>query len=347
MLSRSTFHRLAVSTVATAALAAAAGAQDQSVLVRAGGSTFAAPLYKAWIEAYGSAAPTVDISYDVIGSGEGIDRFLTGSLDFAATDAPLTTKQEAEVAGGVTHVPVTAGMVAVAYNLPGDLEGELRLPRDVLGDIFAGRNHHLGRSPYRRGQPRTGASTPDALRRRAPGWQWHDLCLHQSLGRHQRRMAPRRQRRRYPRRLAKPGNAGARQRGGRGEGPARGRDHRLRGVRDRQAGGPAARRASECFGRIRHAHPPKSGAAAIAAATIPEDMKINMPDPGGDGAYPIVTFTWELLRNAPEDETKAQAVEAFTKWAITEGQNLAPGLGYVPMPQAVRDRAGRAMSAAF
>ena len=138
MLSRSTFHRLAVSTVAAAALAAAAGAQDQSVLVRGGGSTFAAPLYKAWIEAYGSAAPTVDISYDVIGSGEGIDRFLTGSLDFAATDAPLTTKQEAEVAGGVTHVPVTAGMVAVAYNLPGDLEGELRLPRDVLGDIFAG-----------------------------------------------------------------------------------------------------------------------------------------------------------------------------------------------------------------
>ena len=92
---------------------------------------------------------------------------------------------------------------------------------------------------------------------------------------------------------------------------------------------------------------PESGAAAIAAATIPENLKINMPDPGGDGAYPIVTFTWELLRNAPEDETKAQAVEAFTKWAITEGQNLAPGLGYVPMPQAVRDRAGRAMSALF
>ena len=62
----------------------------------AGGSTFAAPLYKAWIEAYGSAAPTVDISYDVIGSGEGIDRFLTGSLDFAATDAPLTTSRRPE-----------------------------------------------------------------------------------------------------------------------------------------------------------------------------------------------------------------------------------------------------------
>ena len=65
----------------------------------------------------------------MIGSGEGISRFLTGSLDFAATDAPLNPEQEAQVRGGVTHVPVTAGMVAVAYNLPGRLEGELRLPR--------------------------------------------------------------------------------------------------------------------------------------------------------------------------------------------------------------------------
>ena len=221
--------------------------------VLGGGSTFAAPLYRAWIEAYGSVAPTVDIGYDVIGSGEGIDRFLAGSLDFAATDAPLTTEQEAEVDGGVTHVPVTAGMVAIAYNLPGDLEGELRLPRDVLGDIFAGRITSWD-------DPRMVAANPGlelphqtlyvVARLDGSGTTYAFTNHLDATSDTWRRRRPRC---RYPRRLAKPGDAGPRERGGRGEHPARGRDHRLRGVRDRQAGGPAARRASECSWRLRHA----------------------------------------------------------------------------------------------
>ena len=92
-----------------------ADAQDQQVSVSGGGSTFAAPAYKAWIEAYRAVAPTVAIEYDVLGSGEGISRFLAGTVDFAATDAPLSAEQESQVPGGVTHIPVTAGMIAVAY----------------------------------------------------------------------------------------------------------------------------------------------------------------------------------------------------------------------------------------
>lgn len=346
MLSRSTFHRLAAGTAAAAALAAAAGAQDRSVIVLGGGSTFAAPLYEAWVAAYGSTAPTVDIGYDVIGSGEGIDRFLAGSLDFAATDAPLTPKQEAEVAGGVTHVPVTAGMVAIAYNLPGELEGELRLPRDVLGDIFAG-------AITRWDDPRIVAANPGlelphqtlyvVARLDGSGTTYaftnHLDATSDTWRRDGHGVATRVA---WPNRamLAR-GNEGVAGTIQRADGTIGYVEYGIA----RQAGLPLAALQNAAGAFV--APSSASGAAAIAAATIPEDMKIEIPDPAGEGAYPIVTFTWELLRNAPGDETKAQAIEAFTEWAITKGQDLAPGLGYVPMPQAVRDRAGLAMSAAF
>ena len=91
----------------------------------------------------------------------------------------------------------------------------------------------------------------------------------------------------------------------------------------------------------------KSGAAAIEAAVVPDNMKIDIPDPAGADAYPIVTFTWELLRDQPQDPTKDEAIRAFTRWAIADGQDLAIDLGYVPMPQAIRERAAAAVSAGF
>jgi phosphate transport system substrate-binding protein len=75
------------------------------------------------------------------------------------------------------------------------------------------------------------------------------------------------------------------------------------------------------------------------------DLKIELPDPAAPDAYPIVTFTWSLLRNAMDDPAKAEAVRAFTHWAITEGQSFAPDLGYVPLPAAVQKRAELALAA--
>lgn len=76
-------------------------------------------------------------------------------------------------------------------------------------------------------------------------------------------------------------------------------------------------------------------------------MKIDIPDPTGAEAYPIVTFTWELLRKEPQDRTKDEATRAFTRWAIADGQDLSTDLGYVPMPPTVCDRADAAVSAGF
>ena len=121
---------------ATAASRAQDAGSQGPVSLRGAGSTFSAPLYQRWIEEYAASHPQVSISYDVVGSGEGIKRFLTDAVDFAGSDEILNDSDAAK-AGGAIMVPVTAGMIVLAYNILG-VAGELRLPRDVYLDMFAG-----------------------------------------------------------------------------------------------------------------------------------------------------------------------------------------------------------------
>ena len=108
----------------------------------------------------GAERPNVSITYDAVGSGEGVSRFVTGSVDFGASDVPLSDKEAARVANGVTTVPATAGMVVLAYNLTG-VQGTLKLPRDVYTEIFAGKLQRWD-------DPRLRAANPDmALPRRS------------------------------------------------------------------------------------------------------------------------------------------------------------------------------------
>jgi phosphate transport system substrate-binding protein len=109
-----------------------------TVQLRGAGSTFAAPLYKTWLDAYQTRHPQVALSYEAIGSGEGTQQFLSGAVDFGASDAAMTDEEMAEVARGVQLVPALAGSIVLAYNLEG-LGGPLKLPRAVYIDIFSGK----------------------------------------------------------------------------------------------------------------------------------------------------------------------------------------------------------------
>lgn len=337
---------LASSLTVAACIAAPALGQDRDVLVRGGGSTFAAPLYEAWIDAYRSVAPAVDISYEVIGSGEGITRFLGGSLDFGASDAPLTAAQEATIPGGVSHIPVTAGMVAVPYNLPGDIEGPLRLPREVLGDIFAGvitswddprlvganPDLHLPHDSIRVVARLDGSGTTYAftnhLDATSEAWRNTGVGVGTQVGWPAGAMRAR-------------GNEGVAVNIQRADGTIGYVEY---GFASR-LGLPLA--ALENAAGEFVAPSPEAGAAALAEASLPPDLKIDIPDPAGAGAYPIVTFTWQLVRNQSADGVTAEAIRAFTGWAVSEGQEFAAPLGYVPLPASVRDRIRPAVAPAL
>ena len=122
--------------IGAATPAMAQGALD-GVLLRGGGSSFAAPLFQGWIETLAKGEPGLSVDYDLVGSGEGMARFVTGSLDFAGTDAPMSPNEAALVEDGVLQLPLAGGLIAICYNVPG-LAGELRLPRDVYAGIFDG-----------------------------------------------------------------------------------------------------------------------------------------------------------------------------------------------------------------
>lgn len=325
---------------------AAAAAQEAPLALRGGGSTFAAPVHRAWIEDYRAIAPGVDMTYASIGSGDGIAGFLDGSLDFAATDAPLTAEREAEVPGGVLHVPVTAGMVAVAYNLPGDLDGELHLPRAVLGDIFAGAVTNWS-------DPRLVAANPGLD---LPDWPIQIVARQDGSGTTYA----------FTNHLAA---ISARWRED-GHGVAYQSWWPNRTMRARGNEGVAAtvQRAEGSIGYVEYgfarrmglalaavenatgafiAPSAASGAAAIATADLPDDLKVDLPDPAGAESYPIVTFTWELLRDEPVDAVKGAAIRDFTRWAVVKGQARAAELGYVPMPESVQARAAALLGAGF
>uniref|UniRef100_UPI003F984945 substrate-binding domain-containing protein n=1 Tax=Rhodoblastus sp. TaxID=1962975 RepID=UPI003F984945 len=110
---------------------------EENLTLHGAGSTFSAPLYQKWIEAYRQDHKDVSLSYDVVGSGLGVTRFVHGDVDFGATDVLPGGFMLSTVKRGVIPVPVTAGMIVLAYNIPG-LGGVLKLPKDVYADIFTG-----------------------------------------------------------------------------------------------------------------------------------------------------------------------------------------------------------------
>jgi ABC-type phosphate transport system substrate-binding protein len=127
-----------VATVAITLSGTASFAQGNNAMILHGaGSTFAAPLFKKWIDEYSVSHRNVTVTYDAVGSGEGVKRFLAESVDFAGSDEILSESEIAKVPGAIM-LPIAAGMIALAYNIPG-VNSEIKLPRDVYVEIFAGK----------------------------------------------------------------------------------------------------------------------------------------------------------------------------------------------------------------
>ena len=298
------------------------------------GSTFAAPLMNAWIAAFGKDRPGVSINYDAVGSGEGISRFITGSVDFAGTDAPLEEAEAAIAARPVLQVPVAAGMIAFAYNLSG-FKGELRLTRDLYPDIMAGKVAYWDDPRIQAANP--GVKLPHrsivaAARRDSSGTTF-------ALTRH----------------LA------AADQSWRDAGPGVGTMVGWRGAmlaRGNEGVAQKIKISDGAIGYVEYGFAKRLGlamaipenragnfvapsdAAALAAMADSKDDPLGDPrtflaDPSGEDAYPIVTLTWILLNDRPATSAKDKVLRDFVGWGLTDGQALSAGLGYIPLPETI------------
>lgn len=315
-----------------------------TLLIQGAGASFPNPLYQAWIERYREIESGTRIEYRSVGSGAGVASFLAESVDFGASDAALNDVELARVgARGVVMVPVTAGMVVLAYNLPGVPAG-LKLPRDVQIDLFRGRVTRWNDPRIQEANP--GISLPPVgimpiVRRDGSGTTFvftHYLSAISDWWRSEGPGAVKALQ--WPvATMTAPGNEGVSARikvthGGIGY---------VEYAFARQLGLSVAALENRAGAFVM----PATGAGTAALASIPEipdDLRIFVADPPGADAYPLTSYTWLLLHeDYPQTPEVAAGLRRFVAWALTDGQALAAEMGYVPLPDTLVQRAQAAL----
>jgi len=309
----------------------------QPITLTGAGATFPAPLYERWFRDYFRDHPQVRVDYQAIGSGAGIENFLGGRLDFAGSDLPMTKEDVAEVEGGIVQIPLSAGAVILAYDLPG-IEG-LRLSREVVSGIFLGEIQRW--NDPRIQAANKGVDLPDmpitlVARSDSSGTSFvmtrHLSAVSerfaQTVG---STMTPV-----WPEALKERGAL----------------------IRAKGNGGVAAfvKAVPGSIGYVQYAYAdltklqmaslenkageyvaPDSGSFRAAVESFKADLDPrDLADPYGAGSYPVLTLSWLVTRKTLEPE-KAQALKDVVRYCLTDGQKTASLLGYIPLTvQAVK-----------
>jgi phosphate transport system substrate-binding protein len=326
-----------------AATASVGPALAEGLELRGAGSTLASPLYEKWIAAFGKSNSSIILKYAAVGSGAGVELFKAGAVDFGASDVPLSSDRAAKIDGGVVQIPSTAGMVVLAYNLPG-MTGALKLPQDVYVDIFAGRIHDWNDPRIRAANP--GLQLPAksiavVVRQDASGTTY---AFTSHLGAASKKWSD------------EGHGIGTMVVWPQGAMIARGNEgvaSRIK-ISDGSIGYVEygfARRLGLKVAVLENKEgrfvtpSPEAGAAAItgAAGGGLEGLGPSIVNPAGAEAYPIVTYSWLLLHpHYPSEQT--QALKSFISFALGEGQKDAVELGYIALPPSVAELAKSAVA---
>lgn len=309
-------------------------AASERVVLRGAGATFPAPLYRKWIDVYTKANPNVAIEYQDVGSGEGIKLFLDNAVDFGASDSALNDEQIQQAKAGATLVPATAGVIVLAYNLP-DVEGTLKLSRDVYADIFLGKIREWNDPRIQALNPglKLPQQTITLIARQDSSGTTYALTNHLSAISEAWRKGPG---------TGKVVNWPGVSMTARGNEGVAGRIKRSWGSLGyveygfaKRLGLPVIHLQNKAGTFVEPSL--NSGQAALAANVdqIPANLRVFLPDPEGQDSYPIVTFTWLLLYDQYPDQRKVAALKGFVNWALTDGQRYGNEMGYIPLPGSV------------
>ncbi len=323
----------AVAGALVAAAAAAPLSAQSEVRITGAGATFPYPVYSRWVLEYTRSRPNVEVNYQSIGSGGGIRQFTDRTVDFGATDGPMTDSQIAAVRGNVLHIPTVLGAVVPAYHLPAVTE-RLRFTPEVLAGIFLGQITRWNDSRIAAANP--GVGLPDqaiVVIHRSDGsgttYVWTDYLS---------KVSPEWSRRvgrgtsvNWPSGLGGRGNEGVASLVRRTPG-AIGYVELVYAEQNRIPFG-LVRNSAGTFVEASLA----STTAAAAGASFPEDtdFRVSITDASGRDSYPIASFTWILIPRQISDATRGRALLEFLWWAVHDGQRLATQLGYAPLPQRV------------
>jgi phosphate transport system substrate-binding protein len=299
--------------------------------LNAGGATFPYPIYSKWFSEYNKQHPDVQINYQSIGSGGGIRQVLAGTLDFGASDGPMSDEQLSQAKFKILHIPTVLGSVVPAYNIPG-VNAELKFSPDVLADIFLGKI-----TTWK--DPR--------IAKENPGINFPDqgiVIVHRSDGSgttyiftdYLSKVSPD-----WKSTVGK--GTSVSWRGGMGGKGNEGVAGYIRNI-------PGSIGYIELiyalqnkiqFGSVKNASGNyikaslDSTTAAAASAKMPADFRVSITNAPGKDAYPIASFTWLLIPQPSKDAKKGQVIKDFLQWMSTQGQSMTEQLSYAPLPKNV------------
>ena len=315
--------------------------------LRGAGATFPSLLYKRWFSIYHDTNPTIYITYDAVGSSEGIRRFVGKDVSeeeqvaFGGSDAALSDAQIAEAGNNVLMIPATAGCVVLAYHLP-RFSGELKLSRKAYTGIFLGEVRNWNDPLITQSNP--GVTLPNLsivtiVRQDGSGTTF-------AFTNHLNAISDDWRARFGPATLVNwPGDA-MRAKGSEGVAGLIQKSEGSIGY----VGNEFARRIGLNVASLENKdgnfiRPSDQGCEkALATAEIPEDLRAFAPDPPGADSYPIVTFSWILLHKTYKNAPNAEAVRKLFQWSLQDGQRYASELGYVALPAEIAKRALAALS---
>jgi phosphate transport system substrate-binding protein len=303
------------------------------MLINGAGATFPYPLYSKWFDEYAKVDTSVRFNYQSIGSGGGQKQIMAQTVDFGASDGPMSDENLAKAPAKILHIPTVAGAVVVTYNLEGNQK--LKLDGATITDIFMGKitkwndkkiaelnpGVHLPASDlvvvHRSDPSGTSYIFSDYLSSVSPAWE-------KQVGRNTSV--------KWPVGLGSKGNEGV-------------------------AGQVKQLPGSIGYVELAYSHQNKlavadiknssgkfitpsieSVTAALAAAKVPEDFRFSMVNPPGETAYPIAGATWLLVYEQQKDAKRGQKLVEFLNWAMTKGEPMASSLDYAPLPAELQTR---------
>jgi phosphate transport system substrate-binding protein len=325
--------RKSLTFAVTVLVCAACGAGAQKI--NGAGASFPYPIYSKWFSEYSQQHPGVQINYQSIGSGGGIRQVTTGTVDFGASDMPMSNDQLSASKIKLVHVPTVLGAVVPVYNIPG-VSTELKFAPDVLADIYLGKITNWSDGRIAKDNPGVklpnqdifvvhrsdGSGTTfiftDYLSKVSPEWK-------SGPGANSA--------------VAWPKGIGGKQNEG------------VAGLVRQMPGSIGyvelifAMQNKIPFGYVRnHAGTWVKASiegvteAAASVKTMPTDFRVSITDAPGKNAYPIASFTWLLVPIHATDATKGKVIKDFLDWMLSQGEGQVATLDYAPLPQNVADK---------
>src|SRR3954469_10507662 len=330
--SMNALHKVAATGAVVVALATGSAAQ-QTVRINGAGATFPNPIYQKWFSEYNKLHPNVEINYQSIGSGGGIQQLIKQTVFFGATDGPMTPEQLQGAPGKILHFPTVLGAVVPVYNIP-NVTAELKFSGPVLADIFLGKVTRWNDAAIAKLNP--GVTLPPTditVVHRSDGsgttYIWVDYLSKTSpefLKKVGVNTAVN-----WPTGVGGKGNEGVsglvRQTPG-----SFGYVELIYALQNKIAYGSVENMAGES---VKASVQSVTAAANEAASKMPAAFRVSITNAPGKGVYPISSFTWLLMYESPKDKAQAKAMVDFMKWALSDGQKYCGDLGYAPLPESV------------